>query len=176
MTIAPIAGTLADRFGERPFMVGGLLLQAVGMGWVALLAEPGLAYSQLVLLFIVAGVGVSMAIPSGQKSALGSVEEGAIGKAAGTNTMMRDLGGVFGIAVAVAVFAGAGSYASAEAFTDGFAPAIGLAAALSFAGHSPAWRCRGGARHRRRFPRTPSRRLIPTAGAEGGRLDQPPVL
>jgi len=58
----------------------------------------------------------------------------AIGKAAGANSMMRELGGVFGIALAVAVFAGAGSYASTAAFTDGFAPAIGLTAALSLAG------------------------------------------
>jgi hypothetical protein len=48
--------------------------------------------------------------------------------------MMRDLGGVFGIAVAVAVFAAAGSYASADAFLDGFAPAIAVVAALSLAG------------------------------------------
>jgi membrane protein implicated in regulation of membrane protease activity len=58
----------------------------------------------------------------------------AVGKAAGTNGMLRELGGVFGIAVAVAVFAGAGSYASAAAFSDGFAAAIGVAAALSLAG------------------------------------------
>ena len=48
--------------------------------------------------------------------------------------MMRELGGVFGIAVAVAVFAGAGGYASPQAFTDGFAPAIGVAAALALVG------------------------------------------
>jgi hypothetical protein len=41
---------------------------------------------------------------------------------------------VFGIAVVVAVFAGAGSYASAQAFTDGFAPAIFVAAGLALAG------------------------------------------
>jgi MFS family permease len=34
ITVAPVAGALADRFGQRPFMVGGLTLQAVGMGWV----------------------------------------------------------------------------------------------------------------------------------------------
>jgi EmrB/QacA subfamily drug resistance transporter len=134
ITVAPIAGTLADRFGERPFMVGGLLLQAVGTVWIALIAEPGLAYSELVLPLIVAGVGVSMAIPSGQNSVVGSVARDAVGKAAGANTMMRELGGVFGIAITVAVFAGAGSYASTQAFTDGFAPAIGVAAALSVAG------------------------------------------
>jgi MFS family permease len=134
ITVAPIAGTLADRFGERPFMVGGLLLQAVGTVWIALIAEPGLAYSELVLPLIVAGVGVSMAIPSGQNSVVGSVARDAVGKAAGANSMMRELGGVFGIAITVAVFAGAGSYASTQAFTDGFAPAIGVAAALSVAG------------------------------------------
>jgi hypothetical protein len=58
----------------------------------------------------------------------------ALGKAAGANSMMRELGGVFGIAVAVAVFAAAGSYASVQAFTDGFQPAILVAAGLSLAG------------------------------------------
>jgi EmrB/QacA subfamily drug resistance transporter len=134
MTVAPIAGTLADRFGERPFMVGGLLLQAVGMGWIALIAEPGLTYSEFVVPAVVAGVGVSMAIPAAQNSVVGSVALEAVGKAAGTNSMMRELGGVFGIAIAVAVFAGAGSYASAETFTDGFAPAIAVTGALSLAG------------------------------------------
>ena len=131
---APVAGMLADRFGERPFMTGGLLLQAVGMGWIALIAEPGMGYGELVLPLIVAGAGVSAAIPAVQSSVVGSVGEESIGKAAGTNSTMRELGGVFGIAIAVAVFAGAGSFASAEAFADGFVPAIGVAAGLSLLG------------------------------------------
>ena len=134
ITVAPIAGALADRIGERPLMVGGLSLQAIGMAWLALIAEPGMAYSQMLAPFIVAGVGVSMAIPAAQNSVVGSVAMEAIGKAAGANSMMRELGGVFGIAVVVAVFAGAGSYASAAAFTDGFAPAIVVAAGLALAG------------------------------------------
>jgi EmrB/QacA subfamily drug resistance transporter len=134
MTVAPVAGTLADRIGERPFMVSGLVLQAIGMAWIALIAEPDMAYGQLVVPLIVAGVGVSLAIPSGQNSVVGSVEESALGKAAGTNSMMRELGGVFGIAIAAAVFAGAGGYASAQAFADGFAPAIGVSAGFSLLG------------------------------------------
>jgi EmrB/QacA subfamily drug resistance transporter len=134
MTVAPLAGALVDRIGERPFMVSGLALQAIGMGWLALIAEPGLAYSSMLAPFIVAGVGVSMAIPAAQNSVIGSVDPDAIGKAAGVNTMMRELGGVFGIAVAVAVFAGFGSYVSPQEFVDGFAPAIGVAAALAFLG------------------------------------------
>jgi EmrB/QacA subfamily drug resistance transporter len=131
---APVAGALADRVGERPFMTGGLLLQAAGMAWIALIAEPGLAYGAMVAPLVIAGCGVSMAIPAVQSSVVGSVGHEAIGKAAGINSTMRELGGVFGIAIAVAVFAGAGSYAGAEAFSDGFAPAIGAAATLSLAG------------------------------------------
>jgi EmrB/QacA subfamily drug resistance transporter len=134
MTVAPVAGALVDRVGERPFMVGGLTLQAAGLAWLALIAEPGMAYAQMLAPFIVGGVGVSMAIPAAQNSVLGSVADGALGKAAGTNSMMRELGGVFGIALVVAVFAGAGGYASAQAFVDGFSPAILVAAALALAG------------------------------------------
>src|SRR4051794_8965300 len=134
ITVAPVVGSLVDRFGERPFMVGGLALQAAGMGWIALIADPGLSYGQFVLPSIVAGVGASMAIPSAQNSVVGSVAQEDVGKAAGANSMMRELGGVFGIAVGVAVFAGAGSYASPTAFLDGFAPAIAVVAGFSLAG------------------------------------------
>src|SRR5215207_8994023 len=134
ITVAPVAGALADRIGERPLMVAGLSLQAAGMAWLALIAEPGMAYPRMLAPLIVAGVGVSMAIPAAQNSVVGSVATDALGKAAGINSMMRELGGVFGIAVAVAVFAAAGSYASAQAFTDGFGPAIFVAAGLAVLG------------------------------------------
>jgi magnesium-transporting ATPase (P-type) len=93
-----------------------------------------MAYSQMLAPFIVGGVGVSMAIPAAQNSVLGSMAESALGKAAGANSMMRELGGVFGVAVVVAVFAGAGSFASPQAFTDGFEPAILVAAGLALLG------------------------------------------
>jgi len=134
VTVAPIAGALADRIGERPLMVAGLTLQAIGMAWVALIAEPGMAYAHLLAPFIVAGVGVSMAIPAAQNSVVASVADDLIGKAAGANSMMRELGGVFGIALAVAVFAGMGSYASTQAFVDGFAPATAVGAGLALLG------------------------------------------
>jgi EmrB/QacA subfamily drug resistance transporter len=134
ITVAPVVGALADRLGERPFMVGGLALQAVGMSWVAVIADPGLTYSEFLLPSILAGVGVSMAIPAAQNSVVGSFALEDVGKAAGANSMMRELGGVFGVAVAAAVFAGAGSFASPDAFLDGFAPAIAVVAALSLAG------------------------------------------
>jgi EmrB/QacA subfamily drug resistance transporter len=134
LTVAPLAGALSDKIGERPLMVAGLTLQAAGMAWLALIAEPGVAYSEMLAPFIVAGVGVSMAIPAAQNSVMSGFGIDAIGKAAGANSMMRELGGVFGIAIAVAVFAAAGSYASPADFADGFGPAVGITAALSLAG------------------------------------------
>ena len=131
---APIAGALVDRIGARPFIVVGLLLQGAGMGWIALIAEPGLAYGRLIAPLIIAGCGVSMALPAMQSAVVSSVAPQAIGKAAGVNSMMRQLGGVFGIAILVAVFAGAGGYSSAQAFSDGFAPAIGVSAGLALLG------------------------------------------
>ena len=132
--VAPLAGALADRTGERPLIVGGLALQAVGLFWIAAIAEPGLAFSELLAPSIVAGIGTSMAIPTSANAVIGAVQMDEVGKAAGANGLLRELGGVFGIAIAVAVFAGAGGYASAEAFSDGFAPTMVVAAVLSVAG------------------------------------------
>src|SRR5262249_24334486 len=83
MTVAPAAGALADRIGARPLLVTGLSLQAAGMAWLAAIVEPGIAYSSLVAPFIVAGVGVSLAIPAAQNSVMGSFASDELGKAAG---------------------------------------------------------------------------------------------
>jgi EmrB/QacA subfamily drug resistance transporter len=134
MVCAPIAGKLTDRLGERGFMVGGLLLQTIGMAWLALIAAPDLPYSHMVVPLVISGCGVSMAMPAAQKAVVGAVLPQEIGKASGAVTMLRILGGVFGIAIASAVFAGAGSFASAKEFTDGYAPGIGVIALISLLG------------------------------------------
>lgn len=128
---APIGGGLVNRMGERSLVVAGLGLQAIGMAWIALTATPGLAYTNLIAPLVLAGAGVSMAMPAAQNVVLGAVAPSEIGKASGTFNMSRFLGGVFGVAVQVAVFAATGSFGSPQAFTAGFVPAIGIAATLS---------------------------------------------
>ena len=81
-----------------------------------------------------AGVGISTALPAVQNAVVGAVRPSEIGKASGTFSTMRQLGGAFGLAIGVAVFSGAGSYASPAAFSDGFAPAIAVSAGLSLLG------------------------------------------
>ena len=131
--VAPIAGGLVNRLGDRTLAVCGLALQAAGMIWIALVATPDMAYAKLVLPLIIAGSGVSMAMPAAQNAAIGAVATTEIGKASGIFNMFRFLGGVSGIAVLVAVFSETGSFASATAFSDGFVPALGIAALLSLA-------------------------------------------
>ncbi len=132
--VAPIAGGLVNRLGERPLIAVGLTLQAAGMAWIALTAAPDLAYAKLVAPLIVAGVGVSMAMPAAQNAVLSAVSASEIGKASGTFNMLRFLGGVFGIALLVAAFAASGGVGSPQAFSAGFAAATGAAAGLSLLG------------------------------------------
>lgn len=130
---APISGALINRFGERALMVGAMLLQGIAMMWIGLIARPGLAYTDLIAPLIIAGFGAA-AIPTSQNAVISSVTGAAIGKASGTFNMLRQLGGAFGVAILAAVFSGAGSFHSAQAFSNGFAPAMVASAALSFAG------------------------------------------
>lgn len=101
------------------------------MAWIALIAGPHLVYWHMAAPLILAGAGVAMASPATQSSVLSSVAPQYIGKASGAFSTMRQLGGAFGVAVLVVVFGRAGSYASAQAFSDGFVPAIGAGRALT---------------------------------------------
>lgn len=132
--VAPAAGALADRIGERPLLAGGLLLQATGMAWLASIARPGLAYAAMLGPLIVAGVGCSAAIPVSQAAVVGAVDQELVGKAAGANNMLQELGGAVGVALTVAVFTAVGSNESAAGFADGFRPALATAAGVALVG------------------------------------------
>jgi hypothetical protein len=104
------------------------------MAWTAIVAAPGMAYIGLVAPLVLAGAGISMSIPALQSAVLNAVAPADIGRASGVSMMMRQLGGVFGVAIAASVFTGAGSYASPSAFGDGFGPALAVAAGFSVLG------------------------------------------
>jgi EmrB/QacA subfamily drug resistance transporter len=132
--VAPISGSLVNRVGERPLIVGGLLLQAIGLAWIGLIASPDLAYAWFLAPLIIAGIGGSLAMPAAQNAVVSAVATSEIGKASGTFSMLRQLGGAFGVAILAAVFAGLGGFRSAQVFSNGFAAALLAAAALSLIG------------------------------------------
>jgi MFS family permease len=132
--VAPLAGVLTDRIGSRPLIVAGLTLQGLGMAWIAVNASNDRPYTSSIVALVIAGCGTSMAMPAGQNAVMNSVPMAAVGKAAGAFNTLRQLGGVFGIAVLAAIFASRGSYASPQAYTDGFVPAMAASAVLALAG------------------------------------------
>ena len=134
LVVAPVTGLLADRVGDRPLLLVGLILQVVGLGWLALAAAPDVSYLAVLGPFLVAGVGCSMAIPVSQTVIVGAVPEDAVGKAAGVNNTFQELGGALGLAVTVAVFAATGTVAGPDSFVDGFGLALAAAAALAALG------------------------------------------
>jgi EmrB/QacA subfamily drug resistance transporter len=138
MLVAPIAGTLADRYGNRPFMALGMALQGIGLGWVAAIARPGMPYLELGVALTIAGIGTSMCFPTVANAVVGSVPQADVGVASGVNSSIRELAGVCGVAVLAAVFTHPGVFGSAQAFTDRFSLALWVAVGLSAAGVLPA--------------------------------------
>ena len=104
------------------------------MAWIAVIARVGLPYWHLVPPLLLAGCGVSVAIPATMSAVMTAVPPAAIGQASGTLNTLRQLGGVFGVAICAAVFAARGHYASPATFVAGFGPALAVAASLSLAG------------------------------------------
>jgi EmrB/QacA subfamily drug resistance transporter len=134
MVVAPIAGALADRFGNKPFMVLGLTLQAVGLAWVATIAGQDVNLVELGFALTVSGVGTSFCFPTVANAVMGSVPPEEAGVASGTNSSFRELGGVFGVAVLAAVFTHHAVYSSPHAFFERFGWALWVGAAFSAAG------------------------------------------
>ena len=134
MLVAPIAGALSDRIGGRPLMAVGLALQAIGLGWLAAVSTPTVPYTQLVIPFILSGTGMAMFFAPVANVVLSAVRPEEEGKASGTNNAIREVGGVFGVAVLASVFASYGGYGTPQSFVDGLTPAIWVGAVVVGAG------------------------------------------
>jgi len=130
MIVAPITGALSDRVGARPLMFVGLVLQTIAVAWMAAVFTPDVAYSSLIVPFILAGTGMALVFAPAANAALGSVRPAEAGQASGATNAIRELGGVFGVAVLASVFSAHGSYASPHAYTAGLTAALPVGAAI----------------------------------------------
>ncbi|KOV87275.1 MFS transporter [Nocardia sp. NRRL S-836] len=127
-------GRLVGRFGERPFIVAGLGAHTVAMVWLVLVTGHAGGYWAIAAPLVLSGSGIAMCLPAAQSAVLTSVAPRFIGKASGVFSAMRQLGGAFGVAVLVVAFAATGSYASPDAFVNGFTAALVAGACLAVAG------------------------------------------
>jgi EmrB/QacA subfamily drug resistance transporter len=132
--VAPIAGALSDRIGGGRIMATGLALQAIGLAWIAAVTEPTVGYASLVGPFIVSGIGMGLFFAPVAYVVLSAVRPQEEGKASGANNAIREVGGVFGVAVLASLFARYGGYGSPATFNDGLVPALWVGAAVVGAG------------------------------------------
>jgi MFS family permease len=130
IVVAPIAGALSDKIGGHILMGVGLLLQASGLAWIAAVSAPTTAYSSLVIPFVLSGAGMALFFAPVANVVLSSVSPAEEGQASGANNAIRELGGVFGVAVLASLFAHYGGYRSGTQFVDGMTPAVYVGAAV----------------------------------------------
>jgi MFS family permease len=130
MLVAPIAGAVSDRIGGHRLMGAGLALQAIGLAWIAAVSAPTTPYVEFIGAFLISGVGMALFFAPVANVILSSVRPEQEGQASGANNAIRELGGVFGVAVLAAVFTVNGGYASGQQFVDGMNPAVMIGAAL----------------------------------------------
>jgi EmrB/QacA subfamily drug resistance transporter len=134
LVIAPVGGLLSDRIGRRTVLAVGMLLQGLGLGWIADIASTGAGYSGFVIPLIVAGIGASLALPVVSTAVVSAVHPRDMGKASGVNSTLQRLGAAFAVALAAAVFTANGHIGTPVSFTAGYRPALGVVAGLSLLG------------------------------------------
>src|SRR6266508_2252212 len=128
--IAPIAGALSDRIGGQRIMAAGLALQAIGIAWIATVSSPGMPYSDVVVPFFVSGIGMALFFAPVANVVLSAVRPEEEGQASGAQNAIRELGGVFGVAVLASISTAYGSYRTSDTFVNGMQPAVWVGAAL----------------------------------------------
>jgi EmrB/QacA subfamily drug resistance transporter len=134
MFVAPIAGALSDKIGGARLMGVGLALQAGGLASLAALSTPTTPYWQFVGPFMISGIGMAMFWAPVANVVLAAVRPEEEGQASGAQNAIRELGGVFGVAVLASVWSHYGSYSSGGAFVDGMLPALWIGAAVVLLG------------------------------------------
>jgi EmrB/QacA subfamily drug resistance transporter len=134
MVVSPLAGVFSQRLGSRWFMATGLALQAVALGWLAVIARTDTSYASMVVPFVLAGGGMALVFAPVASAVLASVRPEEAGQASGANNTIRELGGVVGIAVLATVFTAHGGYASAAQFVAGLTPAMWVGVGVLAAG------------------------------------------
>ena len=136
--IAPIAGRMADRYGPRWLIVGGLLVLAASLySFTGIAVDSG--YLDLLPGFMLLGIGIAMTMSPMTSAAMNAVAVEKAGIASGVLSMFRMIGGSLGVAITGAIFQGSvGTANFAEAspqdFVDALSKAMAVSGAVALAG------------------------------------------
>ena len=124
LVLAPIGGTLVARFGPRWLMIAGIVMVAVGFGWLSA-AQPGQSYWTAILPgALLWGLGIGVAVTPLTAAVLAAVGDRDLGEAVGVNDAAARVGGVVVIALVPALIGATGGHTLADALVHGFQPAM----------------------------------------------------
>ena len=112
--VAPVAGLLVGRGpATRPLIVARPWRSRPSpSAGSPLVTTPTVDYVALVPAFIIGGIGMGLFFAPIANVVLSAVRPDEEGKASGANNAIREVGGVFGVAVLASIFSANGSYAS----------------------------------------------------------------
>jgi EmrB/QacA subfamily drug resistance transporter len=130
MVVAPIAGLIVDRVGARVLVATGQVLLVIALGWMALVTTAGVTFGELVIPFVLGGVGMGLTFAPLASVMMAEMTDADRGVASGANSTIREIGVAMGIAVLVSVFASAGDYNTPDRYVDGLVPAVWTGAAV----------------------------------------------
>ncbi|WP_162462938.1 MFS transporter [Paenibacillus psychroresistens] len=133
MIMAPLAGLFINRLGSKNILIMGLVLQLFAMLYFAIITLiNGAHYPFTTLLpgLMMAGAGMGLSFTPLSHGILTSLAEKDAGEASGVSNAFRELGGVFGVAIAGLIFQMGSAVTSQEQFADHLVPALFVCSAM----------------------------------------------
>lgn len=128
MLVAPFAGIIAGRIGSRPVVFFGMVFQAAALALIGMRASPAVPYGDLLPAFILGGLGMGLSFAPLSSAVMGAITGSRQGQASGVYNTIRELGGVFGVAMLGAIFQHVAL--TPAQFMDGFRAAVYAGAAV----------------------------------------------
>ncbi|MFF4895165.1 MFS transporter [Streptomyces sp. NPDC001068] len=134
MFASVLSGRLSRRTGDRPLVVCGMLLAALGLaGWAAAGSDPG--YPLLVGPMAAAGFGTSFALTGSTATVMGAVPPAYSGAASALFNTARQVGSATGVALGGSLLATAADYGT------GLRTGMAVGALAYLVAAVLAWRC-----------------------------------
>ncbi|HEY2310964.1 MAG TPA: MFS transporter [Gaiellaceae bacterium] len=138
--VAGLAQWLSTRFGPKPVMVTGMVLNTIALVWYAQIPVHGTYAHDLVGGYVLFGFGLAFAFIPVSIAALAGVGPREAGLASGLLNTAQQVGGAIGVALATSVAVSHTTHllktgsSQAAALTSGYALAFWVIAGISAAG------------------------------------------
>jgi EmrB/QacA subfamily drug resistance transporter len=140
VVVAGVAQWLSTRFGPKPVMVTGMVLNTIALVWYAQIPVDGSYTHDLLGGYLLFGVGLAFAFIPVSIAALAGVGPREAGLASGLLNTAQQVGGAIGVAVATSVAVSHTTHllqtgsSQAAALTSGYSLAFWVIAGISAAG------------------------------------------